>query len=335
MAFVRIDGVLLHYRLAGPKNGPGLVLVNSLGTDARIWDDVIALMAAQYRILSYDKRGHGLSDSPDGDYSLEDHLNDLTGLIDHVGMGEVAVMGVSVGGLIAQGFALAHPERLTALVLCDTAPKLGDAAAWTDRIAAVREFGMEAISQSVMERWFSADLFKKAPDTLAGWRNQFIRTDPDGYCRTCATLRDTDLSGVVGDISAPTLVVCGAEDLSTPPDLVRARQVPFQRRASSSSPVPATSHPSNSRTSWQKSSRGSSRRPAMADTSKYESGMAVRRAVLGDGHVDETTARITDLDVDFQTFITETAWGVGLVPARTDASRALAVDAGHARRARS
>ena len=205
----------------GPKNGPGLVLVNSLGTDARIWDDVIALMAAQYRILSYDKRGHGLSDSPEGDYSLEDHLNDLTGLIDHVGMGEVAVIGVSVGGLIAQGFALAHPERLTALVLCDTAPKLGDAAAWTDRIAAVREFGMEAISQSVMERWFSADLFKKAPDTLAGWRNQFIRTDPDGYCRTCATLRDTDLSGVVGDIAAPTLVVCGAEDLSTPPDLVR------------------------------------------------------------------------------------------------------------------
>lgn len=222
MAFVRIDGVLLHYRLNGPEGAPVLVLVNSLGTDARIWDDFIALMADRYRILSYDKRGHGISDAPKGAYSLDDHLNDLTGLLDHLGIAKIGLIGVSVGGLIAQGFALAHPDRLDALVLCDTAPKLGDAAAWNDRIAAVREFGMEALSQSIMERWFSAALFKNDPDALAGWRNLFVHSDPEGYCGTCATLRDTDLTDRVGDIKGPVLVVCGSEDLSTPPDLVRA-----------------------------------------------------------------------------------------------------------------
>ncbi|MBU1175906.1 MAG: 3-oxoadipate enol-lactonase [Alphaproteobacteria bacterium] len=222
MAFVRINGVLLHYRLHGPANGPALVLANSLGTDARIWDDFIDLMSGHHRILSYDKRGHGLSDTPEGDYALADHLEDLVGLLDHAGMQKPAVMGVSVGGLIAQGLAIAHPERVTALVLCDTAPRLGEATAWNDRIASVRAYGMEAISQSIMERWFSAGLFRQAPDALAGWRNLFVRTDPDGYCRTCATLRDTDLTAEIGDIACPTLVVCGGEDLSTPPDMVHA-----------------------------------------------------------------------------------------------------------------
>ena len=222
MAFVRIDDVLLHYRLHGPKDGPALVLANSLGTDARIWDEFIACVSDRFRVLSYDKRGHGLSDAPQADYTLDDHIRDLVGLIDHAGMTQVALIGVSVGGLIAQGFALAHRNRLSALVLCDTAPKLGDAAAWNARIDSVRDLGMEGISQSIMERWFSAGLFISAPDTISGWRNLFNRTDPQGYCSTCATLRDTDLSDAVGEIACPTLVVCGAEDLSTPPELVRA-----------------------------------------------------------------------------------------------------------------
>lgn len=221
MAFVRINDVLLHYRLHGREGAPALILVNSLGTDARIWDDVIALLAGHYRVLSYDKRGHGLSDAPQGDYSLEDHVSDLIGLADHAGISKFALAGVSIGGLIAQGVALAHPNRLTALVLCDTAPKLGDAAFWSERIRLIREAGLEAISQSIMERWFSARFFKEQPQELSGWRNLFLRTDRDGYCNTCATLRDTDLADKVGAIRLPTLVVVGDEDGSTPPELVR------------------------------------------------------------------------------------------------------------------
>src|SRR5690606_34739879 len=112
MDFFRRDGVVLHYRLTGPIGAPALALVNSLGTDARIWDGVIAALSGRFRILSYDKRGHGLSDVPSGDYTLADHIADLAALLDHSGIDKLALGGVSVGGLIAQGFALAHPDRL-------------------------------------------------------------------------------------------------------------------------------------------------------------------------------------------------------------------------------
>jgi len=222
MAFARINDVLLHYRLAGRPDAPALLLANSLGTDARIWDAVIELLADDYRILSYDKRGHGLSDAPSGDYALDDHVGDLLGLADLVGFERFALAGVSVGGLIAQGFALAHPQRLAALVLCDTAPKLGDAAGWNSRINAIGDNGMASIADMVMERWFTPGFRRDRPDELAGWRNLFLRSDAVGYCGTCATLRDTDLTAQIAAITTPTLVVVGAEDQSTPVEMVRA-----------------------------------------------------------------------------------------------------------------
>ena len=222
MDFVRINGVLLHYRLAGPADAPVLALVNSLGTDARIWDRVIAALALRYRVLSYDKRGHGLSDTPAGDYALDDHVADLLGLLDHLGIGRLALAGVSIGGLIAQAVALQASERLSALVLCDTAPKVGDAASWNGRIETVRGQGMAAIADLVMDRWFSPGFQQGHAEELAGWRNLFLRSDPQGYAATCATLRDADLRAEIGAIAAPTLVVAGEADRSTPVDLVRA-----------------------------------------------------------------------------------------------------------------
>lgn len=222
MAFVRIGEVLLNYRVDGHAGSPAIVLVNSLGTDARIWDEVVARLCADYLIVSYDKRGHGLSDAPVGEYSLQDHLADLSGLLDHLELERVALAGVSVGGLIAQGFALQLPARTAALMLMDTAPRLGDAAAWEARMAAVSKGGLEAIVDTVMERWFSPRFFRDEPDALAGWRNLFLRTDPIGYVGTCATLRDTDLSAEVGAISCPTLVAGGDQDRATPPEIVRA-----------------------------------------------------------------------------------------------------------------
>lgn len=222
MAFARIGGVLLHYRLSGTEGAPVVALANSLGTDARIWDEVIALLARDFRVLSYDKRGHGLSDVPAGDYSLDQHVGDLSGLLDHLGIDRLALGGVSVGGLIAQGFALRAPERLAALVLCDTAPKVGDAALWNGRMETVRAKGLGAIADGIMERWFSPGFRRDQPEALAGWRNMFLRADPEGYAATCATLRDSDLTEAIGRIGTPTLVVAGDQDQATPVGLVRS-----------------------------------------------------------------------------------------------------------------
>ncbi|WP_297107532.1 3-oxoadipate enol-lactonase [uncultured Devosia sp.] len=221
MTFTRINGTLLHFRLSGPEDAPALVFVNSLGTDARIWDEVIAALSGQYRCLSYDKRGHGLSDAPQGDYSLDDHLDDLAGLMDQTGIGRVVVIGVSVGGLIAQGLALRAPERVAGLVLCCTAPRMGDAAMWSARIETARTEGLLPLADPVMERWFSPGFRAQHTVELSGWRNLFLRTDPLGYANTCATLRDTDLTSRIPAISAPTLILAGSADLAAPVDLVR------------------------------------------------------------------------------------------------------------------
>jgi len=221
MAFAQVNDVVLHFRVEGSEDAPALVLANSLGTDARIWDPVIARLAQRYRVISYDKRGHGLSDAPGGDYRLDDHVDDLAGLMRHLGVERLALAGVSVGGLIAQGFALRHPDRLAALVLCDTAAKVGDAMMWNERIAAVRGQGLAAIAEPVMARWFTERFRRERPAELAGWRNMLARMSVDGYAGTCAALRDADLRDAIAAIAAPTLVVVGEQDLSTPVELVR------------------------------------------------------------------------------------------------------------------
>ncbi|MCR6636012.1 3-oxoadipate enol-lactonase [Devosia sp.] len=222
MNFARINGVLLHYRLAGPEGAPVVVLANSLGTDARIWDGVISRLAATYRVVSYDKRGHGLSDIPAGDYTLDDHLDDLFGLVDHLGIGRFALGGVSIGGLITQGAALRAPERLTALVICNSAAKSGDHAFWTARMNAVLENGVASIADGIMERWFSPQFRAERTEELAGWRNMFLRCDARGYAATCATLRDADLRERVCAIALPTLLVAGEQDLAMPVAQVEA-----------------------------------------------------------------------------------------------------------------
>lgn len=221
MNFARVNGTLLHYRLHGPKGAPALVFVNSLGTDARIWDAVIAQLADRCRCLSYDKRGHGISDAPAGEYSLDDHLDDLEGLLDAAGLERAVLVGVSVGGIIAQGLALRAPERVAGLVLCCTAPRMGDAAMWAARIDTARTRGLAPLADAIMERWFSPGFRAHRPVELAGWRNLFLRTNPLGYANTCATLRDTDLRADIAQIRAPALIVAGDADLAAPVELVR------------------------------------------------------------------------------------------------------------------
>lgn len=228
MAFLATEHGVLYYRLTGPVDAPPLVMVNSLGTDCRIWDDVIADLGARYRTLSYDLRGHGMSSTPAGDYDVAMHVADLTALLDHLRMDKVALCGVSIGGLIAQAMAAHAPQRLAALILCDTAAKIGTTDMWNDRIAVVQQSGIGAIADAVMERWFSPTFIADHPQALAIWRRQMMQSDPQGYAACCATLRDADLCDNLGRIDMPVLVVAGGADRATPPDLVaeNAAQIP-------------------------------------------------------------------------------------------------------------
>lgn len=222
MAFARVNGVVIHHEVRGPAGAPVIAFANSLGTDFRIWDAVAARLDDAYRLVFYDKRGHGLSESTPAPYSMSDHVEDLSALLDHLGVGRAAVVGLSVGGLIAQGLAALHPEKVAALVLSDTAHKIGTEAMWNDRIAAVTGNGIASIADAIMQRWFTPGY--RSPDNpdFVGYTAMLTRTDIDGYAGTCAALRDADLTESTRALKVPTLLIVGDQDGSTPPDLVRS-----------------------------------------------------------------------------------------------------------------
>lgn len=221
MSFASISGVTLHYSLTGAHDGSPLILVNSLGTDLRIWGDVVPLLAMRHRLLCYDKRGHGLSDAPPGPYSIDDHVADLLGLAAHVGFPRFALCGISIGGMIALRVASRHPKKVSSLIACDTGAAIGTAQMWNERIATVQANGMSAIADTVLGRWVTPDFRASQPAAVAGWRNMLERCSPEGYVASCATVRDTDLTPDLPNITAPTLVLVGDCDIVTPPEMAR------------------------------------------------------------------------------------------------------------------
>jgi len=223
MQVAAVNGTHIHYRDIDPGGArPVLVFSNSLGTDFRIWDRVIARLGDRYRIIAYDKRGHGLSDGAPAPYKMVDHVEDLAGLLEYLGVKGAIVCGLSVGGLIAQSLASEHPELVSRLILCDTAHKIGTTEMWNERIAAVETGGIESLADGVLERWFSADFRANKTAELSAWRNLLVRTTADGYAGTSAALRDADLTESSAKLDVPTLCICGTEDGATTPDLVRS-----------------------------------------------------------------------------------------------------------------
>lgn len=231
--FIRANGIVLHTRLLGAGDGSALVFSNSLGSDFRIWEEVAARLAGRYRILLYDKRGHGLSDAPPGPYTIDDHADDLLALLDHFNIASAAIVGLSVGGMVAQRLAVRAPGRVAAMVLCGTAARIGTPESWANRIGAVERGGIASVAESILELWFTADFRQRRANEFAGWRNMLVRMPADGYVATCATVRDTDLRADAARIATPVLCVAGDQDGSTPPDLVRAtsRLIPGSRFA--------------------------------------------------------------------------------------------------------
>ena len=222
MSFGLFNHQVLHFRDENPGRERTFVFVNSLGTDLRIWDDVVVDYAGAFRTVRYDLRGHGLSDAPPAPYSMDDHVADLAALLDSQRVKGATVVGLSVGGMIAQSLAAKRPDLASMLVLCDTAHKIGTQETWNARMEAVRTSGLTSIADAVLERWFSTEFRRSRPADLAGYRNMLTRTPAEGYVGTCATLRDTDLTATAARLTQPTLCLVGEEDGATPPALVRS-----------------------------------------------------------------------------------------------------------------
>ena len=214
------DGVNLCYTLTGPEDAPSIVFSNSLGTDFRIWDEVVAKLPADLRIIRYDKRGHGLSDVGTRPWGMADHVRDLAGLLDHLSVRDAVICGLSVGGMIAQGLAAERPDLVRALILCDTAAKIGTPEMWEQRVDTAKQSGIASMADGVMERWFTEE-FRQANPSFPVWRNMLCRTTPEGYAGTCSAIADTDLMESTSLLRVPCLGMCGDRDLATPPDLVR------------------------------------------------------------------------------------------------------------------
>ena len=222
MSFMRVNGGVAHYRDEGLNSGLSLVFINALGSDFRIWDEVATILAPEFRILRYDKRGHGLSESGPDFYDVADFARDLGALMDALALPRATVVGLSMGGLIAQEFYRQRPDLVAGLVLSGTAVKIGSDDSWNARIATIEAGGIESIAESVLERWFTADFRANREADLIGWRVMLTRTSKQGYLAACGAVKRADLTPYAGAIRVPTLCLAGDEDGSTPVDLVRA-----------------------------------------------------------------------------------------------------------------
>lgn len=219
MRIADLGDIKLHYRIDGNPEGRPVVFANSLGTDLRLWDQVLPLLPKGLKYIRYDKRGHGLSELTPAPYAMGTLVRDVERLMDHLEVKDALFVGLSIGGMIAQGLAVKRMDLVRAMVLSNTGAKIGQPAMWDERIAAVRAGGIEALADAIMERWFSAP-FRKT-EAFHAWRNMLVRQPAEGYVGCSAAISGTDFYTPTSGLRLPTLGIAGSDDGSTPPDLVR------------------------------------------------------------------------------------------------------------------
>jgi len=219
MQVADLGDVQLHYRIDGDPDGAPVVFANSLGTDLRLWDAVLPHLPAGLKLIRYDLRGHGLSSIPPAPYSMGSMIRDAEKLLDLLEIRDCVFVGLSLGGMIAQGLAVKRLDQIRALVLSNTAAKVGTAAMWQQRIDAVNAAGLEPLADAVMERWFSRQFC--ATPQVSLWRTMLAQQSPVGYTGCCAAIAGTDFYTPTSGLRLPTLGIAGSEDGATPPDLVR------------------------------------------------------------------------------------------------------------------
>jgi 3-oxoadipate enol-lactonase len=211
------DGCALHVEVEGPANAPVLILSNSLGTNLHMWDEQAPEWAKQFRVIRYDRRGHGQSDVPKGPYTMERLGRDVLNIADALGVKTFNWCGLSMGGMVGQWLGANAPDRVERLVLSNTHYHYADKQPWNDRIKFVQEKGLDALVGAQMERWFTKGFRDKALPALESMKQMFTATSPEGFVACCEAVRDMDFRASTPRITAPTLVIVGSQDPATPP----------------------------------------------------------------------------------------------------------------------
>ncbi len=219
MQLADLGHIRLHYQIDGPEDGLPVILSNSLGTDLRLWAPLLPYLPQDLRIIRYDRRGHGLSDVPDAPYTMGQLVRDTEALLDHLAVRAAVFVGLSIGGMVAQGLAVKRPDLIRAMVLSNTAARIGTAEMWAERAAIARAQGLAALVDTTMERWFSPG-FRASPD-LPLWRNMFLATPLQGWVGCAEAIAGTDFYTTTAGLGVPALGIAGDRDGSIPPDLVR------------------------------------------------------------------------------------------------------------------
>ena len=214
----------IHYELTGAGDGPVLMLANAIGSNLHMWDKALPSFEKSYRVVRYDMRGHGESSVPPPPYTIDQLGGDVLFLLDSLGIGRASLCGLSLGGLIAMWIGIHAPERLSRMVLANTAARIGTREGWEERMKTVQASGMEPVALASPARWFTRIYQEQSPEEMDRARAMIATTDAAGYAGCCAVLRDTDLRNQIGTIEASCLVIAGAHDPSTPPEEGRAIQ---------------------------------------------------------------------------------------------------------------
>jgi 3-oxoadipate enol-lactonase/4-carboxymuconolactone decarboxylase len=302
------DGCRTFYRAEGPQEAPAIIFSNSLGCDHLMWQPQADALKAQYRIIRYDQRGHGASDVPAGPYTIEQLGGDVIVLADHLGLDTFHFCGLSMGGITGLWLGIHHGKRLGKLILANTSPHFPPPEMWDQRMGAVRDGGMMAISDAVLDRFFSPSLHQSQPGTVSDFRNVLEQTNPEGYLGCCGMLREADVYPELSKVSAPTLVISGRHDQSTPPE--RGEKIAVAINGAAHVILDAA-HISNVERpqDFTRALAGFLGEVPLPDDETFNRGMARRRQVLGDAWVDKSLNNRTGFNGEFQELITRYAWG--------------------------
>jgi 3-oxoadipate enol-lactonase/4-carboxymuconolactone decarboxylase len=302
--FITVGDLTVHVRIDGPPGAAPLLMLHSLGTTASVWDAQAEALSSSFRVIRPDMRGHGLTTCTNGPYSMAQLAADVAGVMDALGIAAAHVAGISIGGMIAQALAAADPARVKTLMLVDTAMAIPPAESWISRAATVRAEGVAVLADAVMARWVTPG-FMEAP-AAAGLRAMLLRTPGEGYAGAAEAIAAADLTAGTSALTLPTLVVVGDQDAATPVTAAQALHAIIP--GSTLTIIEGGAHiPTVEKPAEVTAAIRAFLTPPIIDY--YEAGMDVRKQVLGEAHVARATEKITDLDRDFQAFITRTAWG--------------------------
>jgi 3-oxoadipate enol-lactonase len=215
MPEINADGCTIHVEVEGPQGAPVLMLSNSLGTNLHMWDGQVAAFTRHFRLVRFDRRGHGQSAAPKGPYSMERLGRDALAVLDGLGIERTNWCGLSMGGMEGQWLGANAANRIDKLILSNTSSYYPDKTPWDDRIKQARDKGLAALVDATMERWFTAEFRRTSPQAIASMREMFLATDVEGYVGCGFAIRDMDHRSLLAKIRAPTLVIAGRHDPAT------------------------------------------------------------------------------------------------------------------------